>query len=134
MLRSLTKRRDCWTCCPLGSETEGSQGHTPTGKKPSWSTGHGSTTQPHGRCSAFEPEQKHRAQSLLWLQRHSQTHSPLRKGLLWLLVQRFLSHHSHVEMQSLTWGETVGKYTENLTFRLWTGLSTQGAEPNLVPQ
>lgn len=106
-------------CCPLGSETEVTQGHTPaaTGEKSSRSTGNGSAKQPHRRWSSFEPQQtKLRAQLLLQLQRHLQAHLPLRKKLLWLLVQRFLSHHNHVEMQSLTWEETRGNYRENLTF------------------
>lgn len=119
LLRSWTKRRDCWTCCPLGSETEVTQGHTPaaTGEKSSRNTGNGSAKQPHRRWSSFEPQQtKLRAQLLLQLQRHLQAHLPLRKKLLWLFVQRFLSHHNHAEMQSLTWEETRGNYRENLTF------------------
>lgn len=111
MWRSWTEHRDCWTCCPLGSETEVTQGHSPaaTGEKSSQSIRHGSTKQPHRKCSCLEPEQtKLRAQLLLQLQRHLQAHLPLRKKLLWLLVQRLLSHHNPVKIQSLTWGGTGG--------------------------
>lgn len=124
-------------CCPLGSETEVTQGHTPaaTGEKSSQSIRHGSAKQPHRSCSSFKPEQtKLRAQLLLQLQKHLQAHLPLRKKLLWLLVQRPLSYHNRVEMQSLTWWGTGRNYTENLTFKLWIWLSRQQVELNMILQ
>lgn len=48
----------------------------------------------------------------------ARAHLPSWKGLLWLLMQRFLPHQSHTEIRSLTWGATEGNCTEHLPFRL----------------